>query len=341
MIVPADIERLLVIAPTWIGDTIMASGLFRAARTACPSAEITLAARPNIVPLAKGSPWFDRVEACDPRGLLGPFRSGRSLRQHRPGAAIVLPGSFRSALMARSSKASIRIGTARDSRRLLLTHALPHPDRSEPRSAVDHYMAIAAAAFGDAAMDPSLELVVTPEDEAEADRLLAGETAPLLLVVPGANRADKRWPAERFARVADDLSSRHGLKSVVAGAPGERDLVREVIAAMSGEAINAAGGDMGLGGLKAIASRSVLAITNDTGPRHIAAAMQTPVVSLFGPTDHRWTLLPGVREARLLADPFLPDDAMADRNPDRCRIDRITVEDVLAAAESLLSAGID
>ena len=105
MIVPGDIDRLLVIAPTWIGDTIMASGLFRAARTACPSAEITIAARPNIVPLVKGAPWFDRVEPCDPRGLLGPFRSGRSLRRHRPGAAIVLPGSFRSALMARSSKA--------------------------------------------------------------------------------------------------------------------------------------------------------------------------------------------------------------------------------------------
>ena len=92
-----------------------------------------------------------------------------------------------------------------------------------------------------------------------------------------------------------------------------------------------------VGMARLILAGAALAVTNDTGPRHIAAALGTPVVSLFGPTDHRWTILPDIVERRILSEPFLPEEHLADRHPQRCRIDRITPDDVFAAASALLA----
>lgn len=337
MIIPPSINRLLVIAPSWIGDAIMASVVYRAARHACPNASITIAARENLRPLLDDSPWFDRFEAINPDGILGPYRTGRSLAGTSPETVIVLPGSFRSALAARFCGAPCRIGIARDHRRLLLTHALPHPDRSMPVSAVEQYRQISAACFGESAtLDTTLALHVTPQEEAEADHILGNDPRPLLLLVPGANREDKRWPADHFIEIANALVQSHGLRPVIAGAPSEAGLTTLIAQGISGEAVDGPAAGMGLGALKVVAKRAVLAISNDTGPRHIAAAMKTPLVSLFGPTDHRWTLLPATRERRLLSDPFLPEEEIADQQPKRCAINRIMTTDVLEAAQALL-----
>ena len=340
MIVQPNIERLLIVAPSWIGDAVMASVMFRAARKACPDACISLASRPYLHPLLDGLPWFDHLEALDMGGLLGPVRAGRSLAAGRPDAVVLLPGSFRSAMMAWWTRAPLRIGTNRDGRGMLLTNPLPDADRSSPVSAIEQYRRIAEACFGeDAAGDASLQLVATEDDEAEAHRVLGEEESPLLLLVPGANREDKRWPVQHFAAAADALHESHGLRPVITGAPGEAGLAAELAAEINCNAIDAVAASMKLGALKSVASRARLAIVNDTGPRHVAAAMGTPLVSLFGPTDHRWAHLPGIREHRLLGDPFLPGEAMADRHPESCGIDRITVGDVTAAARALLDAG--
>ncbi|MDG2292540.1 MAG: lipopolysaccharide heptosyltransferase II [Phycisphaerales bacterium] len=337
MIIPPSTNRLLVIAPSWIGDSVMASVIYRAARNACPNASITIAGRAILRPLFDGAPWLDQFQSIDTSGLLGPRRAGKELAADSPEAVIVLPGSFRSALTARWTGAPCRVGTARDARRLLLTHALPHPDRSQPVSAVEHYRRIAAACFGEnAATDTSLALHVTDHDHAEADRILGQDQRPLLLLVPGANRADKRWPTDRFVDVANALASSHQLRAVIAGSPDETTLTSKIAAGITHDSIDGPTTGMGLGALKAIAARACIAISNDTGPRHIAAAMNTPVVSLFGPTDHRWTTLPSARERCLLGDPFLPEDEVADDQPQRCSIDHIMPTDVLAAARALL-----
>jgi heptosyltransferase-2 len=100
-----------------------------------------------------------------------------------------------------------------------------------------------------------------------------------------------------------------------------------------------------IGSLKGVVKRASIMLTNDTGPRHIAAAFGIPTVTLFGPTDPRWTTLADsahlssgakARELFIVADPTLPPSEVADDHPERCRIDRIELTDVIAALDRLL-----
>ena len=77
-------------------------------------------------------------------------------------------------------------------------------------------------------------------------------------------------------------------------------------------------------------------VANDTGPRHLAVALGIPTVALFGPTDHRWTTLKGARERILVGEPFLPEERVANQHPETCRVDRISVGDVLHAVKTTL-----
>src|SRR5690606_38596979 len=154
---------------------------------------------------------------------------------------------------------------------------------------------------------------------------------------PGGNNEAKRWPADRFARVAEHLIERHGMRVLVNGAPAERDVVHAVVNGVNERMRDrcAALCDLGvtLGSLQGVVRRASIMVTNDTGPRHIAGALGVKLVTLFGPTDHRWTTIPtrpGGEELILVADPSLPAEEVANDHPERCRIDRITTESVLA-----------
>ncbi len=205
-----------------------------------------------------------------------------------------------------------------------------------------------------------MELGVTEAQRAIGEDVLRsagiGEDEPFAVLNPGGNNPAKRWPAERFGAVAEALYERHGLRCVINGSPGEMDVLRAVqdAAPRSAPAILAEHG-ITLGALKHVCRRAALMVTNDTGPRHIAAAFGTPVVSLFGPTDPRWTSIPtrpapstpsvspgeaasdAPGEIVLVADPMLPPNERSNDHPDRCRVDRIPIEPVLRACEQVLA----
>lgn len=325
----STVRRVTVIMPTWIGDVCMATPALKALRAALPQgAQVTAAVRHGLKALLRGHPDVDELVTIEPRGLLGPWRAGTALAATRPDVVLVLPGSFRTALAARLAGPARRVGYARDGRGWLLSDAITPPDRHTPVSTVDWYRGLIGSGGPHAT-----ELVVTDEDRQAAASVMAEMPPAYVLLVPGANRQDKRWPADRFAAVANALHERHGWTAVIAGAPTERALTAAVADGCDGPVIDLAGRGGTLGALKSIAGTAEVVITNDTGPRHIAIALDTPVVSLFGPTDHRWTLMEHAHERRLLAEPFLPSELTADRCPEGCRIDRIAVHDVLRAVE--------
>jgi len=330
---------LSIVMPSWLGDTVMATPVLRACRERLPKAKLVAVLRPGLGEVLRGLPWLDEIVEVDSKGMGGAWRLGRTIRGTAADAVLLLPNSFKSALGARFSGIRTRVGYARDSRGWLLSHPIPLKSKKSiaPTPAVGYYAELARQALGVLTIDQRLELAITNDQQAAGEALLHDVGSCFMILNPGGNRTDKRWPPERFAAVADHLAKKHGLAVVVNGSPGEREVIGAVKAAARTPIIDLSQRGVTLGSLKAVVKRASLMITNDTGPRHLAAALGTPVVTLFGPTDHRWTTLGCPHERLLLAEPFLPEELVADRHAKACAIDKISVADVLAAAEQLLT----
>jgi len=351
-----QILRLLVVMPSWVGDAVMATPTLRLVRRSLPGIFIGALVRPGIDEVLAGSEFFDEVHVARPTGIMGPKFAAAKLRPRRYDTALLLTNSFSSALIVRIAGIARRVGYDRDSRGLLLTDRLAAPKtaggRWAPVPAVEYYLRLACEAMlgtpvpawrdGAALM----ELGVTPEQGAAGKTLLerAGvrEGERFAVLNPGGNNEAKRWPPERFAAVAERLASHHKMRVLINGSPGEVELIARVAAAAPGaRCVELPKLGITLGALKEIVRRASLMVTNDTGPRHLAAAFGVPLVSLFGPTDHRWTTIPtkpGAPEELLLADPTLPESEVADDQPERCRVDRISVEQVIGAVERVMKA---
>lgn len=336
---PSSWGRLLVLAPNWIGDAVMAEPSMRALHAAYPDLQILAFGRTAAIASWMGHPAISLAAPHDDRGLWGPFRAGRKLATLEPDAVLLLRGSFRAALIARATGCRIRIGVDRDGRRALLSHPIARPDRDgKPRSTTELYEALVAP-LGVTVTAPLPRITPLPNLVEKAAEMLKGLPRPVLGLVPGGSKIAKRWSPDRFAAVVEACGDRIG-SAVVFGSPAEREVADAVIAARRSGPRIVDLGRLGLDpfNLPAAIGACDLLVTNDTGPRHLAIAQGVPTVSLFGPTDHRWTIVPGARERMLLAEPFLDDDHIADRHPEACRIDRIPVGDVVHAVVSLLDA---
>lgn len=334
---PGNWRRLLVLAPNWIGDAVMAEPAIRAVHQAHPHLEIIGCGRPAPMTAWAGSATFTRIDALDDRGLAGPFRAGAALKPLEADAVLILRGSFRSALLARAAGVPIRVGVDRDARRWLLTHPVAPPDSgSGPRSTNELYEALAAA-LGVTVHDRAPRLTPTIAGLEATEEMFRGLPRPVVGLVPGGSKPPKRWPADRWARLVERCGDRIGC-AVLFGSPDEREVLDAVLDARRDgpEIVDLSGRGLDLESLPAAVGRCEAVVTNDTGPRHLAIAQDVPTVSLFGPTDHRWTIVPGARERMILAEPFLDEAHVADRHPEACRIDRIPVGDVADALHRIL-----
>ena len=152
-----------------------------------------------------------------------------------------------------------------------------------------------AALLGCSELSPHLEFPLYDEDHAEAEALLSetdGDEKRLLIGMhPGARSPARRWPAAYFAAVADVLAQRFGAQIILTGSEDEQDTVRDVVKRMQVSALNLAGRTSS-GGLAALVGKLQLFISNDTGPAHIACAVDCPSITIFGPAEYeRWAPL--------------------------------------------------
>lgn len=358
-------RRLLIVMPSWVGDAVMATPTARALREALPGAMIGALLRPGLDQLLAGTPFFDEVHIERGGGVMGPKRIAARIRPLRYDCAVLLTNSFSTALITRLAGIPRRVGYERDGRGILLTDRLAAPKRRDteafrdspepgawaPIPACAYYYRIAEYVLREAGHEPgpmgAMQLAVSPREDDESLRILERArlnptdpmSEPLAILNPGGNNPAKRWPAERFAQLADHLAQQHGMSILLSGSPNERGLI-DAIAEMCDERsriVRLPNLGVTLSSLKGIIRRCAIMVTNDTGPRHIAAALGTPVVTLFGPTDHRWTTIPFDHERLVLADPTLPEPEVANDHPERCAIDRIDLERVLAETDELLA----
>ncbi len=333
----------------------MATPAMRALREAFADSEIVFIGRPAPLEALEGAGLADETMVDHshrkPR-LLNVWRQKRIIRRARLDWLILLPNSFRSGLLARLSGAKRRIGYARDGRGWLLTDRIT-PPRSDKGShavipAIDYYAALVAA-IGVEVTDRTMRLGVTDTGEAQAEALLAGhnrdEARPLVMLNPGGSFGpSKLWPAARYAALADELTDRFNAEILINAAPGEGPLAEAVATAMGrSPLVNLAGVDNSLSLLKSLLKRCDLLVSNDTGARHIGAAMGAGVVTIFGSTDPARTPIGYDRERLIVTavDCAPCQQKQCDRKGPthhQC-MESINVDRVLAAASELLTEG--
>jgi heptosyltransferase-2 len=282
-------RQILVVMPTWVGDAVMATPLIEAVHRAAPDAAIDLLIKRPLRGLLEGAPWLrSSVEWHKSDGL---WTLSKRLRTTRYDWGVLLPNSFRPALVLWLAGVARRVGYARNGRGLLLTDRLHFP-RRRPFRMVDFYGGLGAP-LGVPETSGPMRLYVESDARAKADTLFGtaglGTVQPVVGLNPGAKYgSSKLWPASHFAQVGDALAERSAARVVVLAGPGEDELARDIIGQMRHPAVTFPSSEVDLATLKAVVARLELMVTNDTGPRHIAAALGVPTVTIFGPTHRAW-----------------------------------------------------
>lgn len=301
-------RKIAVFLPNWVGDVVMSTPALRALREHFAGIPIAYIGRKAAVDTLTGTSWANLL-ITDPSsrnrsGLSAAFALARRLRQERFDLAVLLPNSFRTALVAWMGRCRHRIGYSRDGRTFLLAESLDPPRDAMgyvPIAAIDYYNKLLAL-VGVTATDRRMELPLLPSDEMAAEALLRQSQydpkRPLVMLNPGAAfGSSKLWHFRRYAALGDELTVRRGAQIILHAAPAEKQLAAKVAETMKyPPLVDFARRDSSLGLLKALLRRCRLLVTNDTGARHIAAAVGTPIVTIFGSTDPEWTTLNYARE---------------------------------------------
>lgn len=352
-----DVHKIAVLKASALGDFIATTAALRSLRHAYPNAEIVLLGKPVHKALIETRPGpVDRVVVVPvSRGVREePDVPPETVSQDELDAffARMQQEKFDLAIQAhgggRYSNPFVRRLGAR------VTAGMRAPDAVEldlwmPYVVFQHEFIrplevmrlVGAEPYG---YDP--EIIVTERDGAALRRQLPELRAPYAVIHPGATDPRRRWPADRFALAADALAAR-GLHIVVTGVESERDVIAAVIAQMCSSAVNACG-QLSMSGLVGLLAGAQVVVANDTGPLHLAEAVRTPNVGIFwAGNTMKWSHLSRNIHRALTSwtvnCPLCGADIMAvDPPTDRCAhqacfVDRVTVDEVLAAAIELLA----
>ncbi len=300
-------KRIAVLRALQLGDLLVAVPAFRALRRDFPDAEITLIGLPWAASFVQRfGQYIDRfVEFVGYPGIdevpVEPLRVASFLAEQRAyGYDIVLQmhGSGRTSNpFVLALGAPVTVGYYEESCSGLTMSAVYPNDQHE----IERNLNLVALLHNETAnhyRDTRLEFPLSAHDCAEADVLLGPlrqRNAPIIGIHPGARPPARRWPPSYFATVADTLAQQFDAQILLTGGPGEEQTVQAVIDAMHTPALSLVG-KTSLGSLAALMKRLALFISNDTGPAHLACAVDCPSVTLFGPADvRRWAPLDAER----------------------------------------------
>jgi ADP-heptose:LPS heptosyltransferase len=278
--------RLLIVLPGALGDVIRALPLLARIRHGRPEAEIGWAVEPLSAPLLAGHPWLDRVHRfARDEGVLAFPAFVAEVRAVGYDVALDLGRSIKSAFIARASGASLRVGfAAADGREAGWLFANRHlPVQGVGRSKLEQFLAFADALD----LPPSpieFGLAPTVAEAREAETLTAGLDRPLVAVCVGSSCPSRRWFPERTAAVLRRLREEHGASAVLLGTGAEAGFARATLAELDGGVRNLVG-RTDIRQVMAVLTRARLAFGPDSGALHLAAALGTPALSLWGATS--------------------------------------------------------
>jgi len=346
-LMPGAYENILLIKPSSLGDVVMALPALSALRRSFPQARITWLIRPEFAPLIEGHPHLDEIILFhrkslgkawrDPAALRGLTSLISTLRRSRFDAVLDLQGLFRSASLAWLSGCKHRFGPIwrKELARYFYTTAIP--PRLEWVHVVDYYIKLVEV-MGGADLRVEFVLPEKPEAAAAARDLLSRhgvDPGRYAVLIPGSAQVSKCWPAERFAALADRLTSDHGLAVAATGSRAESPMI-ERIQGLAKHPIANLAGRTSLPELTELLRLAKLVVSNDTGPGHIAAALGKPLVMMFS-WSNPLRVGPYRRPERIVAhDMSSRGLAIKSRNPLHS-IQHITLEEVYAKVNEQLA----
>jgi heptosyltransferase-2 len=287
-------SRVVILAPNWLGDVVMALPAIADVRRRFPAARLTVAARRSVADVFTLIPFVDRLVPLEWGGRWwqrGPLEADAArLREVEAELAILLPNSFASAWLVKSAAIRERWGYATDLRRPLLTRAVPRPGGSMHQGVYYQHLT-RELGIDSGPLEPVLK--VSDAVTAAARRFLAErgwqESRPVVVFAPGAAYGTaKRWIPASVAQVASTLVRERGATCVLVGSRADRETTMQIRAALP-EAASAhvldVTGETTIESLAGVMGLAAACVSNDSGAMHVAAAVGAPLVAVFGPTN--------------------------------------------------------
>ncbi|HJX31221.1 MAG TPA: lipopolysaccharide heptosyltransferase II [Thermodesulfobacteriota bacterium] len=341
-------DKILVHCPSWVGDLVMATPALRTIRENNSSAHIALLVRPQVREVIEGLPYYDEIIDYDSKSLHRKWKEkfflSRKLKKSRFSLSLILPNSFSSAALSFLAGIPARIGFNTNARGFMLTHRIPPPaekGKKFPISMVERYLMICKELHYTISSHKTI-LCFSPGTREAVNKLYhqreINRNKPLVTFIPGASfGASKCWPPEYFAQVGDYLTEKHDAQILIVPGPREQEIACRIKSLMRHRSFTFAREIISLEYLKAIIGDSALVVTNDTGPRHFAVALNIPVVVVMGPTDPRYSNY-SLEKTRLLREELecSPCHLKVCPTDHRC-MRNISAEKVLMACEEFLS----
>jgi heptosyltransferase-2 len=262
--------------------------------------EIWAVGKTSAIHLYNGLNLFDRLIPIDEKGILAFLDRTSLLKKVDFKRAIALPHSFRSAFFFYNLHVKERVGYARNKRGFMLNRNIEEKEIG-PEPTVEHYLKIVDYLGINRSLDAPVLLVTDDEDE-KFDEKFADIKKPYCVFITGAQYGpSKCWPHEHFSKLADKIIEKYGMKIYLLPGKDEEKLAHKVReGAKNKDSIEVK--SMNVRDLKVCLSRASFVVSNDTGPRHISAALSVPTIVLLGPMDDRYTVYPSIFTHRMLRE---------------------------------------
>lgn len=340
-----NVRRVLVVRLRSIGDTVLATPALYALRRFLPAARIDVLLEDWVAPVLDGFEEVDNVITIERGSAASRARRARMLRAARYDVGYNLHGGTTATLLLRASGAKHRVGYANYQYSRLYNHTAPPANTLWGRDkthSVEQQLALLGWTGVPVSDLPATRLAVTEDAASRVTAKLRAahldQSKPFALVHPAAAFETKRWATEKFARITEQLAAR-GLQSIAVAAPNETQVVADLVGNSSARII--AFTDLSLPEVTALAARSRLFVGNDSGIAHIAAAVRTPSVIIFGSSNiahwRPWTNAPAEAVREEMPCQPCPGYTCAEFDAPEC-IRRVPVERVMAAIARVLES---
>lgn len=285
-------KRILVRGVNWIGDAVMSLPAVRVIRSAFPDSDIHMMVKKWVEPIFTGDPNIDGVIEYrkEYEGVTGKLTASRLLRSARYDSAILLQNAFDAAILSYLAGIPERAGYSRDARGFLLTDPVTVTNETRRLHNTLYYLNLMRELGLDAAYRHPW-VYMGSDERASSESWLGALRRPVVLLNPGATYGSaKRWPPEHFSSLAGKVIRELNGSVVLTGSESERPVAGEILRGigrglLTDETTLDISGRTSLKELISIISGVDIVVTNDSGPMHLAYAVGTPLVALFGSTD--------------------------------------------------------